>query len=119
MAKRERIVRYTSDELRRMRARGGDKTDWARVSATTHEEVERQIAADPDERDIVWDWSTAVPNIPLAKTVVNMRMDRDVLAFFKKSGRGYQTRINAVLRTYVEAQTRTPAKTRGRRAAAE
>jgi uncharacterized protein (DUF4415 family) len=30
-----------------------------------------------------------------------MRIDQDVLDFFRKTGRGYQTRINAVLRSYV------------------
>jgi uncharacterized protein (DUF4415 family) len=38
--------------------------------------------------------------------VLNMRVDRDVLEFFRKTGRGYQTRINAVLRAFVEAQER-------------
>lgn len=33
-----------------------------------------------------------------------MRIDRDVLDFFKSQGRGYQTRINAVLRSYMEAK---------------
>ena len=35
-----------------------------------------------------------------------MRIDRDVLEFFKQGGRGYQTRINAILRAYKAAQTR-------------
>ena len=37
------------------------------------------------------------------KQQVTLRLDRDVLAFFKKTGKGYQTRLNAVLRTYMEA----------------
>jgi uncharacterized protein (DUF4415 family) len=119
MARKERIVSYTDKELRAMRARGQSKTDWARVRATTEQEIERQIAADPDERDLVFDWSKATAFLPLPKSVVNMRMDHDVLAFFKKSGRGYQTRINAVLRSYVEAQRRKDDKKRTRRAAAE
>ena len=35
-----------------------------------------------------------------------MRIDPDVLAWFKAQGKGYQTRMNAVLRAYVKAQTR-------------
>jgi uncharacterized protein (DUF4415 family) len=38
------------------------------------------------------------------KTPVTIRLDQDVLAWFKAQGRGYQTRINAVLRSFVEAQ---------------
>lgn len=40
---------------------------------------------------------------PGTKEAVTMRLDREVLAFFRASGgRGYQTRINAVLRAFVE-----------------
>jgi uncharacterized protein (DUF4415 family) len=38
------------------------------------------------------------------KKSVNLRLDSDILTFFKKQGKGYQTRINRVLRLYVEAQ---------------
>src|SRR5260370_19097675 len=38
------------------------------------------------------------------KVPVGIKLDDDVLAWFKARGRGYQTRINAVLRTFVEAQ---------------
>ena len=42
------------------------------------------------------------------KEHVTLRIDRDVLAFFRQQGRGYQTRINAVLRSFVEAHRRKP-----------
>ena len=35
---------------------------------------------------------------------MTLRLDPDVLAWFRNAGRGYQTRINAVLRAFVEAQ---------------
>jgi uncharacterized protein (DUF4415 family) len=44
--------------------------------------------------------------LPEAKADLHMRIDRDVLDFFRKAGRGYQTRINAVLRSYVERARR-------------
>ena len=34
---------------------------------------------------------------------MSIRLDADVLAWMKSQGRGYQTRINAVLRAYYEA----------------
>ena len=40
--------------------------------------------------------------MPQPKVVLNMRVDRDVLDYFRRTGRGYQARINAVLRSYVE-----------------
>jgi len=39
------------------------------------------------------------------KTLVSLRIDADVLNWFKASGNGYQTRINAVLRAYKDAAT--------------
>jgi uncharacterized protein (DUF4415 family) len=45
---------------------------------------------------------------PQAKEMVTLRLDPDVLAWFRKAGRGYQTRINAVLRAFVEAQEPRP-----------
>jgi uncharacterized protein (DUF4415 family) len=41
--------------------------------------------------------------LPRPKTHMNLRIDADVVEWFKRSGRGYQTRINAVLRAYVQA----------------
>jgi len=70
------------------------------------------VAAIPDEQidysdapylpDAVW---TKAAEIPSAKRQVTLRIDADVLDFFKHTGKRYQTRINAVLRAYAEAQT--------------
>ena len=49
---------------------------------------------------------TATVELPQPKSVLNMRVDRDVLDFFRSQGRGYQTRINAVLRSYVDQAAR-------------
>jgi len=59
-----------------------------------------------DDRAVAMDWQNAPVEMPQPKAVLNMRVDRDVLDHFVKMGRGYQTRINAVLRTFVEAQQR-------------
>jgi uncharacterized protein (DUF4415 family) len=48
---------------------------------------------------------------------LTLRLDRYVLDYFKRRGRGYQSRINAVLRSYVHAQLRAEAEERGRQAA--
>jgi uncharacterized protein (DUF4415 family) len=63
----------------------------------TEEAVESDIASDPDEAGMVADWDTVS-----ARADRHMRIDRDVPDFFCKTGRGYQTRINAVLRSDVE-----------------
>jgi uncharacterized protein (DUF4415 family) len=102
MAKKEDIVTYTDEELRAMRDRGESKSDWSRAGAMAQAEIEAAIADDPDEANLVFDWSTTSVEMPKPKAVLNIRVDQEVLDFFRKDGRGYQTRINAVLRSYVE-----------------
>jgi uncharacterized protein (DUF4415 family) len=102
------IVSYTAEELRAMIARGEDQTDWARVDAMTEEQLEELIASDPDWADIPRDWyERATPYYPKGhKTQVRLLLDPDLLAWFKRQGRGYQARINAALRAFVEAHER-------------
>ncbi len=50
------------------------------------------------------DWTHAKLVLPPGKEPVTLRLDRDVLAWFRHPGRGYQTRINAVLRAFIAAQ---------------
>lgn len=45
--------------------------------------------------------------IPPPKDQLTVRFDRDIVAWFREQGRGYQTRMNAVLRAYVDAQKRS------------
>ena len=77
------------------------KTDWARLDATTDEEIDAQIANDPDFSDD-WNWGDAVLVIPPKKKAISIRVDEDVLDYFKGEGAGYQRRINAVLRSYMQ-----------------
>ena len=87
------------------RAQG--QTDWARVDRMTEADLGNAIAADPD--DPVNDpsyWETTAPVWPRRKEQVTVRLDADMLNWFRKQGRGYQTRINAVLRGFYEARRR-------------
>jgi uncharacterized protein (DUF4415 family) len=73
----------------------------------TDEEVEASIANDPDWaefKDI--DWSDAVLVIPAKKKAISIRVDEDVLDYFKSEGDGYQRRINAVLRSYMQQKAK-------------
>ena len=51
-------------------------------------------------------WKNAKVVMPETKTPVSLRVDREVLDWFKAQGPGYQTRMNAVLRSYMEAASR-------------
>ncbi len=68
----------------------------------TSEEIKAQIAADPDEAGMIVDWDSVTVEMPQPKADLHMRIDRDVLDYFRRTGKGYQTRINAVLRSYVD-----------------
>ena len=83
------------------------KTDWVRFDALTDEDITKAIADDPDWaglEDI--DWSDAVLVMPAKKKAISIRVDEDVLDFFKKEGDGYQRRINAVLRSYMQQKAK-------------
>src|SRR5882762_2119000 len=82
------------------------KTDWARVDALTDEDIAKAVADDPDAAPIDIDWSDAVLVIPAKKKAISIRVDEDVLDFFKSEGDGYQRRINAVLRSYMQQKTK-------------
>jgi uncharacterized protein (DUF4415 family) len=87
-----------------------NKTDWDRLRAMTEEEIEANARADPEwEGDLDVDWSKAVLVKPRPKEAISIRLDEDVLSYFKSLGAGYQTRINAVLRHFME-QTKAKLK---------
>ena len=110
MRKRGNIVSYSADELKEMIERGDDQTDWARVDAMTEAELEAAIASDPDWADIPADWyKHAVPCYAKGTPAqIRLRIDPDLLAWFRDQGPGYQARINGALRAYVEAHRRKP-----------
>jgi uncharacterized protein (DUF4415 family) len=99
MQRKGGFVRYSADELSKLKS----ETDWARVDATTREEIERQAEADEGPLPEGWE-NTVVLGAPGPKRGVYLRLDPDVLDWFKAHGRGYQTRINAVLRAFVQAR---------------
>ncbi|NVJ94328.1 MAG: BrnA antitoxin family protein [Marivivens sp.] len=51
-------------------------------------------------------WEDSPLDLPEPKQAISLRVDRDVLEFFKSGGKGYQTRMNAVLRAYMKSQKR-------------
>lgn len=101
MAKTGRIARYSADQLASLTS----ETDWAKVDATSQDEVERQAEADEGALPDGWEASVML-GVPEPKQDVHIRLDPEVLRWFKADGPGYQTRINAVLRSFVQARLR-------------
>lgn len=85
------IKRMSIEEIRKLEG----QTDWDRLRAEGDYEGEAEFEVD---------WARAELVIPEPKRMISLRLDPDVLAFFKAQGKGYQTRINAVLRAYMETQ---------------
>jgi uncharacterized protein (DUF4415 family) len=82
-----------------------DLTDWARVDALTPDEIER--LADEEDGPLPKDWNkNLILGIPEVKQDVHIRLDPAIIRWFKSQGPGYQTRINAVLKAFVESQRR-------------
>ncbi len=75
------------------------KTDWERV----RREVEAGIEPEPDPDEGSFDLERSQTTMPHHKKHVSIRLDPHIVEFFKAQGcRGYQTRINAVLDSYVQ-----------------
>jgi uncharacterized protein (DUF4415 family) len=79
-----------------------NSVDWARINAITDEEIDAQIASDPDVAPIAGDefFKRAVLVTPEPKTPISLRVDSDVLRGFREAGEGYQARMNEALRVY-------------------
>ena len=75
------------------------KTDWKRLEAMEDKDIDTSDI--PELGDEFF--RNAELTVP-AKQSVTMRLDTDVLTWFKSQGQGYQTRINKLLRTYMETQ---------------
>lgn len=78
------------------------RTDWSRIDRLTEEELAAAIASDPDDPGndpAFWDHARVIHP---GKERVSLRLDADLLAWFRSQGRGYQARINAILRRHYE-----------------
>jgi uncharacterized protein (DUF4415 family) len=75
------------------------KVRLAALAALPDDQIDTSDA--PFRPDAVW---VKAIDFPHAKKLISLRIDEDVIEFFKHTGTRYQTRINAVLRSYVNAQ---------------
>lgn len=77
------------------------RTDWSRLALQDDKDIDTSDIPELDQ-DFFRQAELRVP----AKQTVTIRLDSDVLAWFKEQGSGYQTRINQLLRQYMQAQQR-------------
>jgi uncharacterized protein (DUF4415 family) len=99
-ANKENITRVTRNEARLLK----DETDYARLDAMTDDDIARAVESDPTMAPLdSIDWDKANIVIPPGKDIITLRLDRDILDYLRAQGKGYQTLINKVLRTWYDA----------------
>lgn len=77
------------------------RTDWTRIDAMKDDQIDYS-----DNPELGDDFFAEAVSWPGHKQQITLRLDPDVIDFFKRRGKGYQTMMNAVLRKYVQAQTK-------------
>jgi uncharacterized protein (DUF4415 family) len=80
------------------------KTDWDKLNAMSDSEINYSDISELDE----YFFKNGKLKKPKTKPHISIRLDPDVLEWFKSYGSGYQTRINAVLRMYMKAHKQNP-----------
>jgi len=105
------------------------ETDWARFDAMTDEDIAVAVAADPDAAPLLTDEElnklrpvaethpeiveayrrSRGPQKEPTKVPISIRLDEEVVTYFRAQGRGWQTRINEVLAEYVINEERSDA----------
>jgi uncharacterized protein (DUF4415 family) len=80
-----------------------NRTDWKEFRSLSDQEIRKAVKGDPDARlTNASFWKNTKIVLPQPKQPVTIRLDADLLKWLRCQ-KGYQTRINAVLRTYMEA----------------
>ena len=104
MRKKNDTVRFTAKQIKAQIARGEDRTNWKKADAVTGARLEASIRSDVEEAQDETDWTRAIVGIPGRKDHINIRVDHDVLEWFRSNGKGYQTLMNNVLRAFVQTR---------------
>ncbi len=76
------------------------KSDLKRLDSMTDEDIDYSDI--PETNEAFWENAKVV--LPKHKRQITLRIDDDVIDWFRSEGKGYQTKINAILRSYVDAQ---------------
>ena len=89
----------SSDPTKKKR---NSQTDWEKVDSVSDSNIDYSDIPKLDDKF----WNEAKLEMPETKKKVTIRLDNDVINWFKSSGKGYQTKINAVLKSYIQAQSK-------------
>jgi uncharacterized protein (DUF4415 family) len=76
-------VRYSAKQIKAKIARGEDRTDWRKANSITSKRFEESIRADADDVEAEPDWARDVMGVPAPKDHINIRVDHEVVEWFK------------------------------------
>jgi uncharacterized protein (DUF4415 family) len=99
------VKTFTLDQIKRMR----DRTDVGRLRRMRDEDID---LSDVPELSV-----ELIRRAVAKKQQISLRLDEDVVAWFRRHGRGYQSRMNAVLRAFMQVRQAKKGKRSARRAA--
>ena len=85
--------------MKKISSKTRSKTNWTRVDSLSDRDIDYSDIPELDKNF----FKSATLVLPEPKTTMTIRLDQQVLEWFKAKGPGYQTRINALLRAYMEA----------------
>lgn len=92
------------------------KTDWAALKKLPDSEIKLTSDAPQTSPE---DWADAVAHrglpLPAKKEQIALRVDADVIEWFRSQGAGWQTRMNSVLKAYCTAVSQKGAASAARR----
>lgn len=104
---KQKIKHYSGESLRAIRARGEDRTDWAKVRGMSDAQATRNARSDADNPPLNRrEFSRAKvvrrgrPRLENPKKQVTLRLSAKVLAYYRAKGRGWQTRIDEDLKKF-------------------
>lgn len=82
------------------------KTDFAALENMSEEDLKKSISEDKDVAPLLTtQWFNSARVVRPGKTPVTLRIDNDVIDYFRANGRFYQTKINIILRKYMEMES--------------
>ena len=105
-----KIVRHTSKEMKKMKS----ETDWKMVKRLDKAGIEPEMSHPNDAEVTDEEFAVAMskrgagrPKKTSPKEHINLRVDADILAALRATGKGWQTRVNKALREYVRSHVRS------------
>lgn len=99
-------MKKTITKMKQREGLDGDQTDWERLNSMADDTIDYSDIPPLDDSF----FKNAKVVMPSEKTHLSLRLDADVIAWLKSQGKGYQSRINAILRSYYEAHKEDTSK---------